>query len=117
MDRSEWNPVNNQLYIMSFKELYTIKPTDASLTLINNHSNLELAGLATDMNGDLYATDRPSRSLIKINPTTGNTTNVGDLGVGMTRQALCIDLVVICQVVGHYEPLTSLLAVPVFMKQ
>jgi len=71
---------DGDLFGLSFNSFFSINRTTAALSLIGNHSVPGGNALVFGADGTLYAAGATSTSLHTINPATGASTNLGNMG-------------------------------------
>jgi hypothetical protein len=74
-----FDPSGN-LYGMSFTGLYSINATNASVSFIGSHGISGGNALVFGSNGTLYGAGNTTTSLFTINPLTGASTSLGNMG-------------------------------------
>jgi PEP-CTERM motif len=71
---------NGQLFGISFSGLYSINPATAAVSFIGNHSIAGGNALVFALDGTLYGAGHSTSSLFRIDPLTGMSTNLGNMG-------------------------------------
>lgn len=85
-----WDTTTNTLFVVSsnintsISRLYSVDPTNASVTFIGQTNNAFLCCLACDNSGTLYSIDRDLDNFGTVNKSTGEFTVIGPVGFNIS---------------------------------